>query len=161
MPLPSLDQVRSLPAYFEMAVPDDYIDVNGHMNVSRYFELGVWAPWKRITELGVDEAYIDGGLSYFTVEHHIRYLAELRLGDTISVRPAFVERSGKVLRGISFVVDEARDRIACTLELLYVHVSTETRRATDVPEHVSSALDIEIARHPWALEAATGIALRR
>ena len=160
--LPSIELVRSLPAYFEKTVPDDYIDENGHMNITRYFELGAWAPWLRVGELGVGDSYIpERGLSFFTVEHHVRYLGELRLGDPLSVRPAFVGRTPKALHGISFVVDESRDKIACTMEILYVHVSMETRRSVEIPDDVATALDGEIAQRAWALGAATGLTLRR
>ncbi|WP_148613528.1 thioesterase family protein [Nocardioides rubriscoriae] len=160
--LPTLDQVRSLPAYYGMTVPDDYIDQNGHMNISRYFELGAWAPWRRLEEMGADDSYIpERGLSFFTVEHHIRYLAELRLGEAFSVRPAIVARTGKAVHGISFVVDEGRDRIVCTMELLWVHVSMQARRAAPIPDDVAAALDGEIAQRAWARDAATGLTLRR
>lgn len=159
--LPSIDQVRTLPAYFEMTVPQDYIDENGHMNITKYFDLGAWAPWKRIGELGVDGSYIsDRGLSFFTVEHHLRYLGELRLGESLSVRPAFVGRAGKALHGVSFVVDETRGKIACLMEIMYVHVSMESRRAVEIPDEVASALDAEVAAHPWAAAAATGLQMR-
>lgn len=160
--LPSVDRVRTLPAFFEKTVPDDYIDENGHMNVTRYFDLGAWAPWLRIGEIGVDQSYIDQrGMSFFTVEHHIRYLGELRLGDPLSVRAAFVARTDKALHGISFVVDEGRDKIACTMEILYVHVSMESRRSTPIPDDVAAGLDAAIAEGEWAASAATGLTLRR
>ena len=160
--LPDIDQVRSLPAYFEQQVPDDYIDENGHMNITKYFELGAWAPWERVRELGVDEQYLaERLLSFFTVEHHIRYLGELRLGEPFSVRPAFVGRTDKALHGISFVVDEGRDKVACAMEIMYVHVSMESRRAVTVPDDVAAALDGEITQRAWAAEVASGLSLRR
>lgn len=159
---PTIDQVRTLPAYFEMTVPEDYIDENGHMNITRYFDLAARAPWQRVGELGVDAAYLtERGLSFFTVEHHIRYLGELRLGEPLSVRPAFVGRTGKALHGISFVVDEGRGEVACTMEVLYVHVSLASRRAVAMPDEVAAALDDEIARRQWAAASATGLVLRR
>ncbi len=160
--LPDIDRLRSLPAYFEQEVPDDYIDENGHMNITKYFELGAWAPWLRVGELGVDEGYLsERKLSFFTVEHHIRYVGELRLGERFSVRPAFVGRTDKALHGISFVVDEGRGRLACAMEIMYVHVSMESRRSVAVPDDVAAALDGEIAQRAWAAELATGLTLRR
>ncbi len=79
---------------------------------------------------GVDADYIaHRGLSFFTVEHHLRYLAEMRLGDRFTVRPQLLERSEKVLHALSYVLDETHDRLACVLEVSYVHVSMEDRRA--------------------------------
>ncbi len=160
--LPSTDLVRTLPAYFEMQVPDDYIDPNGHMNITKYFELGAWAPWERLGDFGAGMSYIgERQLSFYTVEHHIRYLGELRLGERFSVRPAFVGRADKALHAIAFVVDEGRDRIACSMEIMYVHVSMESRRAVSVPADVAAALDAEVAERAWAADVATGLTLRR
>ena len=60
-----------------------------------------------------------------------------------------------------YVVDETRGTIACAMEILYVHVSMQTRRSAPIPDDVSSALDGEIANQTWAAEAATGLTLRR
>jgi acyl-CoA thioester hydrolase len=158
--LPPVEKIRTLPAYFDMPVPDDYIDVNGHMNIVKYFELATWAPWRLVDDLGVDDDYIARGQSFFTVEHHVRYLGELRLGERLSVRPALVGRTGKAVHGISFVLDEARDKVACTLELMYVHVSMASRRALDVPDDIGAALDASIAGTTWVAPYATGLSLR-
>lgn len=160
--LPSVDQVRSLPSFFDQAVPPEFIDQNGHMNINDYFNLATWAPWKRLVELGVDDSYIsDRGLSFFTVEHHIRYLGELRLGERFSIGTGFVGRSAKALLGAAFVLDHERDRLSCVLEVKYVHISIGTRRAVDLPDDVAALLDAEIAAHPWVADVATHLSLAR
>lgn len=161
-PLPSIDQVRSLPSFHAQDVPEHFIDENGHMNIGHFFMLGAMAPWERLGELGSGGPYIEErGLSFFTVEHHIRYLGELRLGESLSVRPGLAGRTAKALHAISFVVDEGRDRVACSMEVMYVHVSMQTRRAVDIPDDVAAALDAEMAAHPWVADVADGLALRR
>lgn len=162
MTSPSIDQLRSLPATMDLTVPAESIDENGHMNITKYFELGAWAPWVRLQQVAVGEDYIgERGNSFFTVEHRIRYLGELRLDEPFSVRAAFAGRTEKALHGISFVVDESRDRLACVMEEVYVHVSMESRRSTPIPDDVAAALDDEIAAYPWVAETATGLSLRR
>ncbi|GAA5146841.1 hypothetical protein GCM10023340_18360 [Nocardioides marinquilinus] len=159
---PSPDLVRTLPASYEMTVPEGYIDENGHMNIGRYFELGAWAPWKRLAELGVDASYLtERLLSFFTVEHHIRYLGELRLGEPFSVRPALVGRTAKAVHAVAFVLDEGRDAVACTMEVMYVHVSMQSRRSVPIPDDLAATLDAEIAASGWAAEHADRLSLRR
>lgn len=161
-PLPTADQVRSLPSYFDQTVSPDAIDENGHMNISYYFRYGSWAPWKRLGELGMAEDYIESReMSFFTVEHAIRYLGELRLDEPYAVHTGFVGRTAKAAHAIAFVLDRTRDRVACVMEVMYVHVSMETRRACDIPDDLAAALDAEIAAHPWVADAATGLSLRR
>lgn len=144
--LPTADQVRALPAQADREVTSDVIDENGHMNIAHYFHPAAYAVWETMQQAGVDADYIaHRGLSFFTVEHHLRYLAEMRLGDRFTVRPQLLERSDKVLHALSYVLDETHDRLACVLEVSYVHVSMEDRRAVPVPDDVAAALDRGIA----------------
>ena len=160
--LPSIEQIRSLPASFDQKVEQDTIDENGHMNITAYFGVGAWAPWLRLQEIALGEDYIgDRGLSFFTVGHHIGYFGELRLGERYSVRSALAGRTSKALHVVSFVLDEERDRPACSMEIMYVHVSMDTRRSVPIPDDVAAALDAEIAAHPWVADVATGLTLRR
>ena len=162
MTLPTTAQVRTLPAPLEMAVPDDTIDENGHMNITAYFTYGSWAPWLRLGELGMSKDYIPArGMSFFTVEHRIGYVNELRLGERFAVHVGLVGRTAKALHLVSYVLDEEHDRLACAMELVYVHVSMDTRRSTEIPADLAAPIDAEIARHPWLAETATGLGLRR
>jgi len=161
LPLPSTDQVRTLPSYFPQRVPEKFIDENGHMNITHYFGLGAWAPWTHLTDLGLGQTYIDQrASSFFTVEHHIRYTGELLLDDSFSVRVGFAGRTSKAVHAVSFVLDESHDRVSCVMELMYVHVSMESRRATDMPDDIAALLDAEIAPNPWVADAVGGLSLR-
>lgn len=164
MTLPTLEQVLSLPAPFDQVVTEDFIDANGHMNITDYFRLGTWAPWRRLVELGMGADYIaERGMSLFTTEHHIRYLAELRLGQRFSVHTGFAGRTTKALHAVGFVVDREHERLACVLEVIYVHVSMTDRRSAPIPDDLGAAVDAEMAVHGagWLPEAARGLTLRR
>lgn len=159
---PTADQVRSLPVFFDQAVVEENVDTNGHMNINDYFRLATWAPWQRLIDLGVDDSYIHGrGLSFFTVEHQIRYLGEMRLGERFSVHVGFAGRTDKAVHAVAYVLDRERDRLSCVLEVVFVHVSMDARRAVVIPEDIGTALDAEIAAHPWVADAADRLSLRR
>jgi len=162
MSLPTTAQARTLPSAFDMTVPDDAIDENGHMNISKYFEHGSWAPWLRLGQLGMADDYIPvRRLSFFTVEHRIAYVGELRRGERFAVHVGLVGRTAKALHAVSYVVDEEHDRLACAMEIVYVHVSMESRRAVAIPDDLAGPIDAEVAAHDWLAEAATGLSLRR
>ncbi len=151
-----------LAAQFDRRVEDDDIDENGHMNVTSYFRWGIWAPWKRLEGLGMGQRYLDERrLSFFTVEQRLGYHSEMRHGQHYTTRAALVERSDKALHLASFVIDEERATIACFLELMYVHVSLESRRAVAIPDDLASAIDEAIATDAWVRPLATGLTLRR
>jgi len=146
MTLPTYDQVLELPATFDQVVESAFIDENGHMNINDYFRMTSWAMWKGTQAAGVDEAYmIERHMSLFTVEQHLRYYGELRLGERFTVHSRFLARSARVVHGMAFIVDREKSRLACTQEATYVHVSTDTRSTVDMPEHVAAALDALIA----------------
>lgn len=144
--LPTYAQVLDLPASFDQTVTDEFIDDNGHMNITDYFRLGSWAPWVRLGELGMQDDYISArGRSFFTVEHNIRYVAELRLGERFSVHAGFVGRTTKALHAVGIVADRERERIACVMEVMYVHISMGDRRAAPIPDDLAAAIDVEVA----------------
>ncbi len=159
---PSIDQVLSLPATLEGEVPESSIDENGHMNITEYFAVGASGLWQHMKDAGVGEDYIgDRGLSFFTTEHHLRYLAEMRLGERYAVHAGLVGRAGKALQGVSYVVDRTHERVACVMDVMFVHVDMTARKAVAVPDDVAAALDGLIAAHPWLADIDAGVALRR
>ena len=52
-------------------VPTEWVDYNGHTNDSRYLSSPADAVDAFMRLIGVDEAYLTGGHSYFTVESHL------------------------------------------------------------------------------------------
>ncbi len=159
---PSIEQVLSLPATIDREVPESAIDENGHMNITEYFAVGAWGLWLAMKEGPMGEDYIaERGLSFFTVEHHLRYLAELRLGERYAVHASLVGRAGKAVQGVAYVVDRTHDRVACQMDIMYVHVDINARRAVPIPDDVAAILDAQVAQHPWLADIDSGVSLRR
>ena len=145
--LPTYDQITQLPVRVEQVVPQEFIDENGHMNIRHYFDAASHALWYLNIALGMDESYnADRGLSLFTVEQHLRYFSEMNLGDRFTVHGRLLERSGKVLHGMAFVVSPDSQSLACTFEATYIHVSMTTRRSVPIPDDLAARFDAEIAR---------------
>ncbi|MBC7629877.1 thioesterase family protein [Aeromicrobium sp.] len=163
--LPSFENILQIPATFDQQVEPEFIDENGHMNIGDYFRLGSWAMWKNTQAAGVDREYVDElQLTLFTAEQHIRYYSELRLGDRFTVHSRILERSARVVHGMSFIVDQETSSLACTLEATLVHVSTATRRTVDISDEVASALDVMIAESDalgWAAPVCGAMGVRR
>jgi acyl-CoA thioester hydrolase len=141
--LPTYEQAAELPAQIDRAVPPEFIDDNGHMNIGRYLELGGRALWTRcIDDLGMGRDYIrDRGMSTFTAEHHIQYFAELLEGQHVTARVRLLARSDKALHAVSLIVDESSRRLACVVETIVVHMDMTTRRPTPFPDDVAEQVD--------------------
>jgi carnitine 3-dehydrogenase len=119
-PLPTLHRI----------IPIDWTDYNGHMNESRYGQVFSDAGDVVMAMVGADAAYIASGLSYFTVDNHIRFLAEAVAGDEIRVRTQVLEAKGKKLRMYHEML-HADGRLLATCNQLLIHVSLKTRRSCE------------------------------
>ena len=151
--LPSYEQVCELPCYLRREVPAEYEDANGHMTVAGYLATHSDAAWPWMASLGMDAAYItDRQMSMFDLEHHLRYLGEVMLGDTVAVHGRMVERTAKLLHGVWFLLDVGHRRISNTFEFVSAHVTLETRRTSpfqpDIAEAIDAVLAVDKAR-PW------------
>ncbi|MPY97939.1 MAG: thioesterase [Actinophytocola sp.] len=143
--LPPVADLLSLPAELKQAIPPEYEDLNGHMNIKHYFELQSFAVWGVFRRLGYEEdTRPDEGA--FTLEQHLRYHDEVLVGHEVSAHVVLLDRSDKIVRGISFLVNRTTEQVANTLEFVSAHVDLSARRTSPFPERVAEALDAELAR---------------
>ncbi len=165
MTIPSYEQVAALPTVREHVVGPEHLDENRHMNIGHYFAFGGEAMWRRNgLDLGMPGSYItDRGLTTFTAEQHLRYLAESVEGDRLGVAVVIVDRSAKVMHGAALVVNHTRRALACVMEAVTVHVDFSSRRPVPFPDDVAALLDaaIEADRVDWALPLSGGLGVRR
>ncbi|MEM8597608.1 MAG: carnitine 3-dehydrogenase [Pseudomonadota bacterium] len=134
----------------ERTVPIDWTDYNGHMNESRYGQVFSDAADGVMRRIGADAAYIADGLSYFTADIRIRFLAELHAGARIRVESQVLEGKGKKLRLFHRLLD-AEGAEAATAEQFLLHVSLETRRSCVPREDVAARLEALAAAHAQLL----------
>jgi len=127
------------------AVPLDWTDYNGHMNEARYLQAFGDATDKFMELIGCDGEYIASGGSYFTAETHIRHLGEVHAGAKIEVRTRCLLGEGKKMHLWHEMYEE--DRLLATGEHMLIHVSLETRRASEPAEHIAQTLGGIAAEH--------------
>jgi carnitine 3-dehydrogenase len=121
----------------DRVVPVDWTDMNGHMNEGRYGQIFSDAAEVVMAMVGADEEYVERGMSYFTVETTVKYLAETHAGERVVVDTAVTEGAGKKLRCFH-VMKRARDgEVMATCDQLMLHVSLETRRTCEPPDDVA------------------------
>ena len=72
-----------------------WIDYNGHMTEFRYLQVMSEASDILLATMGLDETYIQTGHSVYTVETHIRHLAEATLGEQIAVSTQIISADEK------------------------------------------------------------------
>jgi acyl-CoA thioester hydrolase len=121
-------------------VRDDWIDVNGHMNVASYlaaFDLAVVAFRER---LGVTDDYIDSGRSTFAVECHMTYQRELLRADPYLITTQVLGYSRTGLHQFNRMYHADELQLVSTAESMTLHVDLGRRRVVPWPDTVLERL---------------------
>ena len=122
-------------------IPIDWTDYNGHMNESRYGQVFSDGGDVVMMMVGADQAYIDGGFSYFTAYNNITYREETHAGEAVFVRTQVFEAKGKKLGMYHELCREEDGVLLATCKQLLIHVSLETRRSCEPGPEVAAKLD--------------------
>ena len=146
--MPTIDQLDALPSLLERRIPPEWQDLNGHVNVRHYLELYDAASWPMLATFGLDERiFLEHRQGLFDLEHHLWYLSELHVGDTVTVHSRMLERNTKRFHGVMFVVDRTRQRLASAFEYVSTGADLDARRTAPLPAAFAAELDRIIAEH--------------
>ena len=146
LPAIALEQLEALPVFYRDVIPPDYEDRNGHMNVRWYLVLYDEAGDAMYPMLGLTDAYFAAsGMGGFDLEHHLWYLSEVRVGDTVAIRLRMLERSPKLCHYMMFMVNETRGRLSSLFECVHAHADLKARRTAAFPAQAVAAIDALIA----------------
>ena len=148
-----------------LTVLPEWIDYNGHMNVSYYvlaFDQGVDAFMELI---GISPANIEQRqTSTFTLETHVNFLHELRLGDPLRLNCQLLDFDTKRVHYFLHMHHAEDDYLAAVSEQIMVHVDLETRRSSEFPDDVRLALTNLMNTHhdlPRPEQSGSVIGIRR
>jgi len=148
MNFPKPGELNELPVHLDMAIPAEWEDRNGHVNVQFYqalYELGAWVV---LEDIGFDEAWFEQQqVSMFDLEHHLHYRAELKVGERTLAYNRVLARSEKCFHGMYFIVNETSGRLAATLEYITACVDMNSRRISVFPEELDRGLDRLLEQH--------------
>ncbi|MER9732942.1 carnitine 3-dehydrogenase [Mesorhizobium sp. M0217] len=122
---PSDEALRLL----EVKVHPAWIDYNGHMTEYRYTQCFADASEALLQMVGVDTDYVKAGHSYYTVESHIRLLAEAKLGDALYVKAQLLPSDGKKIHSFMCLYRASDDTLLSSCEHLMLHVSSKESRS--------------------------------
>lgn len=129
------------------AIEPAWVDYNGHLNMAYYHVLFDRTLDLAFEEMGIGPSYVAREkLSFFNVETHVCYLAEVAPDDRVRVSCRIVDRDTKRLHAFQQMVIEDGDRLAATAEILFLHVDLTTRRATPWSQATGEAIDTFMAR---------------
>jgi acyl-CoA thioesterase FadM len=132
-------------AYREQVRPE-WIDFNGHLHDASYATVFADAHELVLESLGLSADYrTSHEAAMFTVETHIRFLAECAEGQTLTVTTVLVDADAKRVRLHSELF--ADGVLAATAESLYLHVDIASGRTAPLPVDRQARVDAMLAAH--------------
>lgn len=144
----TFENVLALPVLLKKQIPSEWEDFNGHVNIQYYLALVEQSGWPMFESLGLGESYFrERRQGLFDLEHHLRYLAELHVGDQVTVHSRMLDRSEKRLHGMMFILNQSRHQLSCTLEYITSGADLDSRRTAPFPEDVAASFDALIRQH--------------
>ncbi len=135
-------------ALFETQVPPEWIDLNGHLNVTyfvRAFDLATDA-FMDLVGLGWDYTKQERR-SIFMLEAHVTYLGEVTLGERLRVTTQLLDCDAKRIHFFHQMFHGTDARKAATSEWLAIHVDMASRRSVAVPASARERLSRIMSAH--------------
>ena len=130
-------------------VASEWIDYNGHMNMAYYnVAFDQYGVDYLLAQLGLGLDYVrQTNASTFTLEQHVTYLRELKLGDPILITCQLLDYDSKRLHCFLNMYHADEDFLAATSEQLLMHVNLEIRRSSVLPNAAIDNLAAMMLRH--------------
>jgi carnitine 3-dehydrogenase len=128
-------------------VRKEWIDYNGHLNDAGYAVVLSEANEVLLAYLDLSADYrARTGRAMYTVECHIRYLAECRLGDVLEAASFLVSADVKRLR-VHTALTRVDGTAVATGEHLYLHFDEAAGRVTAMPPERWAAVETLLTVH--------------
>jgi acyl-CoA thioesterase FadM len=142
-----MDDLSGPFAGYRTTVPADWLDYNGHMHDASYGIALSDANEMLFSALGLSQEYREQtAASLYTVEYHIRYLAECGLGQALSATTLVVAASAKWVHLYTELLRDGND-VAATGESLYLHVDTARGVTIPLPGDRQQRVQAMVAAH--------------
>lgn len=140
--------LSQLPLTHRTVIPEDYIDLMGHMNVMWYTHLFGKATGAIFQQVGLNRAYFQANQAgTFALKQLFTYHAEVREGEEVTIRTRVLGRSARKLHMLHFMSKGTPEVLASTNEFLAAHIDMKIRRTSDFPPGIAAAIDRLAAAH--------------
>ncbi|WP_164667447.1 thioesterase family protein [Virgibacillus doumboii] len=131
----------------EDKVREDWIDYNGHMNDAKYAKIFSWGVDRFMKLVGITDDFRENShYTVFTMENHICYLAEMKLGKPFEVHLQMIDYDEK--RAHVFYELYGKDgKRAATSEQMLMGMDQTTGRPAPFPENIVAGVKELAANH--------------
>jgi carnitine 3-dehydrogenase len=125
----------------DAVVRPEWIDYNRHMSDFRYGQVFGDAMDSLFRRVGVDESYRATGRMYYSVETHVMYLGEAKVGEALYVTTQLLAVDDKRLHVFHRLFRGRDDALIATDEQMHLHVDTAQAKAMAVDPAVRAKLE--------------------
>ncbi|SFE24859.1 acyl-CoA thioester hydrolase [Lentibacillus persicus] len=145
-------------------VPEEWIDYNGHMNDAEYFRAFSWGVDSFMKLIGLTDEFRESQqYTIYTMETHVCYLDEMKLGEPFEVNMQILDYDAKRAH-VFFELFGANGKRSATSEQMLMGIDQSAGKAAPFPEAVSARLQELAENHTPAekpKEAGRVIGIRR
>ncbi|MFZ4811204.1 MAG: thioesterase family protein [Ilumatobacteraceae bacterium] len=134
------DQVAAPLALYRTQVEPEWVDYNGHMTEAAYLIAAGWASDALFRYIGDDETYRANDHSFYTVETHVLYLAEMSLHEPLAIDTQILGVDAKRVHLVHLLRHGTTDALVATCEQMLVHVHMSAGRSAAILPDVAAAL---------------------
>jgi acyl-CoA thioester hydrolase len=151
----SAEQVSQLrPLCLRRTIPEEYLDLNNHMNMRWYVALFDDAGDTLHDHLGLTREFRRAnGCGTMDLEHHTWFINEVMAGSQICIYTRMVARSAKMIHYLMIMVNESTGKVAAHFECVNALVDLQARKTTAYPAGILARIDAMLAEQsplPWA-----------
>ena len=119
-----------------------WIDYNGHLNMAYYNVFFDTAMDEVFTLVGMGSDYAKhANASFYTLEAHVTYLAELHEGDPVRVATRIVDFDAKRVHAFQELHHAEKGFLSATSEIMSLHVDLGARRSAPFPDDVLARIE--------------------
>jgi carnitine 3-dehydrogenase len=131
----------------DIVVRPEWTDYNNHLSDFQYGHLFGCAMDALYRRAGIDAAYRTAGGMFYTVESHVKHLAEAKAGDALYVTTQVLDLDDKRLHVFHRLHRRGDDRLLATGEQMHLHVDMASAKAAPVDAAVRAKLEALRAAH--------------
>ncbi|HEY3654944.1 MAG TPA: 3-hydroxyacyl-CoA dehydrogenase NAD-binding domain-containing protein [Steroidobacteraceae bacterium] len=126
---------------FDTVVRPEWADYNMHMSDFHYGHIFGDAMDALYRQVDLDEAYRNKGRMFYTVESHIKHVAEAKVGEPLYVTTQLLGVDDKRLHVFHRLRRRRDDALLATGEQMHLHVDTKAAKAISMDAATRARLD--------------------
>lgn len=150
---------------YRTTVRHEWVDYNGHMNDAAFAGVFSEAIDALMDWLGIDADFrAENAWTVFTLEMHIRYLAQAYEAQPLAVEVRLVDHDAKRLHVLMTLREVTGGTALATGELMLMGIDTTSERPAPFPDAIAERVDSLRQWHgyeEWPTDAGRAIGIRR